>query len=258
MDWISEPVNQPQWNVILTRVALVRVSLHSNGNPKTTLNWALLCWIIIAITIISYSHLHLVPRQHSTQISLSVYQINVIINYIWHENEHYACKIGHLCYAGWGGSSSLLQSSSEVQLEGEAKVRVTTCNSNKEGCLGLQFWSWIWILSLLSLNYSCSYMAVPALFLLTSGMVPSVLGLSPTQRRQLHTGRQGWWHSACTQHSRFPKLLSILLHHQQTWCGMRRAVPLLNTEVRMVPCSVSSELVAASQALGWKLLISQV
>jgi hypothetical protein len=32
---MSETVNQPQLNVVLVRVALIMVSLHSNGNPKT-------------------------------------------------------------------------------------------------------------------------------------------------------------------------------------------------------------------------------
>ena len=35
LGWTSDPVNHPQLNVVLIRVALVMVSLHSNGNPKT-------------------------------------------------------------------------------------------------------------------------------------------------------------------------------------------------------------------------------
>jgi hypothetical protein len=34
MDWTSEPLSQPQLNIILIRVALVMVSLHSNKNPN--------------------------------------------------------------------------------------------------------------------------------------------------------------------------------------------------------------------------------
>jgi hypothetical protein len=34
MDSTSEPVSQPQLNVVLIRVALVMVSLHSNGNLR--------------------------------------------------------------------------------------------------------------------------------------------------------------------------------------------------------------------------------
>jgi hypothetical protein len=39
MVWTSENVSQPQLNVVLIRVALVTVSLHSNR----TLSWGLLC-----------------------------------------------------------------------------------------------------------------------------------------------------------------------------------------------------------------------
>ena len=36
MDWTTEPVSQPQLNVVFIRVALVVVSLHSNGIFKTS------------------------------------------------------------------------------------------------------------------------------------------------------------------------------------------------------------------------------
>jgi hypothetical protein len=35
IDWTSEPVSQPQLNVVLIKAALVMMSGHSNGNPKT-------------------------------------------------------------------------------------------------------------------------------------------------------------------------------------------------------------------------------
>ena len=33
MDWTSEPVSQPQLNVVLIRLALVMVSVHSTKTP---------------------------------------------------------------------------------------------------------------------------------------------------------------------------------------------------------------------------------
>jgi hypothetical protein len=36
MDWTSEPVSQPQWNVVLIRVALVIVSVHSSKTLRHT------------------------------------------------------------------------------------------------------------------------------------------------------------------------------------------------------------------------------
>jgi len=39
MDWASEPVSQPQLNVVLYRVALVMVSVHSNANRKINPFW---------------------------------------------------------------------------------------------------------------------------------------------------------------------------------------------------------------------------
>jgi hypothetical protein len=36
MDWISEPVAQPELNVVLKRVALVIVFIHINKTPTKT------------------------------------------------------------------------------------------------------------------------------------------------------------------------------------------------------------------------------
>jgi hypothetical protein len=38
MDWISEPVNQPQLNTVLLRVTLVMVHVHSSNNLTKTIN----------------------------------------------------------------------------------------------------------------------------------------------------------------------------------------------------------------------------
>lgn len=157
-------------------------------------------------------------------------------------------------------SSSLLLGTPEVQLKGDAKLRVAASNSNRKsgwahGQFELESESWSFLVPTFPIHSS--------LFLPAAGIFPSVLGLSSTPHRQLHTGGRavfpcGWRHAAFTYHSWYPMPLPLPPLQRVVWDRMRAAVPLLNTETGTFPWSVRSEAVGASQSLGWKLLIPRI
>jgi hypothetical protein len=64
MDWTSEPVSQPQLNVILIRLALVMVSVHrSKTLTKTRSHWNL--FVFVFIFVFCYCSSQLVAQQTS-------------------------------------------------------------------------------------------------------------------------------------------------------------------------------------------------